>query len=321
MRLTHGKSKRLVGLAALVLFAGCELQEQTIVDIEDVVIAEVHVQLGQGIFGRNRAIAFLHRTIGGQGPGYSEVPGARVELRRSDGSVFELGPAPVRTCAVTLPVEGTGSCYWLAPSLAGELDPGESLELHITLAEGGVLRSATVVPGDFDLIGVTEGAQCVLAPETPMEVSWTSAQGAWAYINETEITGIRAALAPRGIEVDTDPLKLLGLSVSSGDTTIVFPGEFGVFNRFELDQGVANALQEGLPAGTQAAVTISAADRNYVNWVRIGNFNPSGQVRAPSVIGDGTGVFAATLTRTFRVLVNPDSTGGSYSAPACPGTD
>jgi len=41
-------------------------------------------------------------------------------------------------------------------------------------------------------------------------------------------------------------------------------------------------------------------------------------VRVPSVRGDGTGVFAATVTRTFEVVVNPDVTGGVYDAPACP---
>jgi hypothetical protein len=63
---------------------------------------------------------------------------------------------------------------------------------------------------------------------------------------------------------------------------------------------------------------ISATDRNYVNWVRGGNFNPSGVVRVPSVGGDGIGVFASTVTRTFEVVVNPDPAGGLFTAPACP---
>lgn len=302
---------------ALVLSAGCELQESTIVDVEDVVVAEVYVELGQGLFGQNRVIAFLHRTVGGLAPGFSEVPGARIALIRADGSTFEFAEASIQTCAATLPVEGTGSCYWLAPALSAQINPGDPLELTIALPGGGVLRSATVVPGDFGVIGIAEGAQCVLPPETTMEVMWSTSQGAWAYINETAISGIQAALVPLGIEVDADPLVLLGLSVSASDTTITFPGEFGIFNRFELDQALANSLQEGLPAGTRARITISAADRNYVNWVRGGNFNPSGQVRVPSMVGDGTGVFAAAVTRTFEVVVNPDSHGGLYSVPAC----
>src|SRR5690606_38046307 len=113
---------------------------------------------------------------------------------------------------------------------------------------------------------------------TPFEIHWTSSEGAWAYVNETTITGLADALAPEGIEAD-DPLYLLGLSISGADTTIVFPSEFGVFDRFDLDQDLAVRLQRGLPDGTEAAVSIAAVERNYVNWARGGSFNPSGQVR------------------------------------------
>ena len=137
-------------------------------------------------------------------------------------------------------------------------------------------------------------------------------------MNETVIVGIKDGLAPLGIDVESDTLELLGLSISASDTTIVFPGEFGIFSRFELDQDLATSLQDGLPPGTRAPVMISATDRNYVNWVRGGNFNPSGQVRVPSIRGDGTGVFASTVTRTFEVVVNPTPPGGAFPAPACP---
>ena len=52
------------------------------------------------------------------------------------------------------------------------------------------------------------------------------------------------------------------------DTTVVFPTEFGVFERFDLDGDLALAVSEGLPAGTYADVTIGALDRNWANWVR-----------------------------------------------------
>jgi hypothetical protein len=137
-------------------------------------------------------------------------------------------------------------------------------------------------------------------------------------VNETVIVGIKDAFAPLGIDVKSDTLELLGLSISASDTTIVFPGEFGIFSRFELDQELATSLQDGLPAGVRAPVMISATDRNYVNWVRGGNFNPSGQVRVPSVRGDGTGVFASSVTRTFEVVVSAASSQGPPSASACP---
>ena len=120
----------------------------------------------------------------------------------------------------------------------------------------------------------------------------------------------------RLLERFENPLYLLGLSISDQDTTIVFPSEFGVFNRFELDQAVAVRLQQGLPPATVAEVTITAVDRNFVNWARGGNFNPSGQVRVPSLDGDGTGVFAATVKRRFVVISESQA-----AAPPCPQPD
>jgi hypothetical protein len=134
-------------------------------------------------------------------------------------------------------------------------------------------------------------------------------------VNETEINGLPAALVSEGIVVEDDPLYLLGLSISSADTTVVFPSEFGVFDRFDLDQDLALRLQRGLPDGTDADVSVTAVERNYVNWVRGGSFNPSGQVRVASLRGDGTGVFGAAVTRRFTVVAEA-ATGGS--PPDCP---
>lgn len=47
---------------------------------------------------------------------------------------------------------------------------------------------------------------------------------------------------------------------------------------------------------------IAAGDRNYVNWLRGGRFNPSGMIRVPSVHGDGTGVFGSVAS-TRRLLI------------------
>ena len=153
-----------------------------------------------------------------------------------------------------------------------------------------------------------------MEPDTPLEVRWTRSAGAWAYVNETSINGLPAALAPENIEVEEDPLYLLGLSISASDTTVVFPSEFGVFDRFDLEQDLALRLQRGLPGGTDAQVTIAAVERNYVNWVRGGNFNPSGQVRVSSLRGDGSGVFGAAVLRRFSVVAeSPPSV-----RPDCP---
>lgn len=314
---TKGRVRAVVALMGLAA-AGCSLQEITIVDVEDVVVAEVQVQIGEGLLGGDRVTAFLHRTVGGLGSGFHPVPGAEIVISRDNGASVELTEAAIERCVSATPEGGTGSCYWMAPATSVGFGPGDHLRLRIHLASGGVLTSSTVVPGEFAILGIAEGAQCSLPPSTPLTIRWTASEGTWAYVNETLILGMKNAFLPLGIEVESDTLELLGLSTSASDTTIVFPSEFGIFSRFELDQDLATSLQAGLPPGTRAPVTISATDRNYVNWARGGTFNPSGQVRVPSIQGDGTGVFASTVTHTFEVVVNPAPQGGSFSAPACP---
>ena len=85
--------------------------------------------------------------------------------------------------------------------------------------------------------------------------------------------GLREALESQGLEVEADSVALTGVAVSDADTTIVFPSEFGVFDRFSLDSDIALTLQAGIPLGATASVMVGAVDRNYVNWVRGGNFN------------------------------------------------
>ena len=115
--------------------------------------------------------------------------------------------------------------------------------------------------------------------------------------------GLQESYRNKGITLSEDPLLLLGLSISQTDTTIVFPSEFGIFDRADIERDALLELQKGLPLNTDAAVVVAAVDRNYVNWVRGGNFNPSGQVRVPSVHGDGIGFFGSLVRRVFNVEV------------------
>jgi len=308
-------TRLLLPCAATLVVQACTLEEITLVESEDVVVAEVYVQLSPADPGRSRATAWLHRTLESGSPASQPVPGAQVLVTSAGVFSLELAETAPETCVVDTPVQGTGTCYATSFDMASRLRPGDRLTVEITLPGGGVLEGVSTVPGDFRLLGPADTGTCNVDPLTPVELRWTQSQGAWAYVNETLISGLRAALAPQGIEVEQDPLYLLGLSVSAADTTIVFPGEFGVFNRFELDQGVAVALQQGLPAATQARVGITAVDRNYVNWARGGNFNPSGLVKIPSLRGEGTGVFATTVTRTFQVGVNGPQ--APWEAPLC----
>jgi len=295
----------LLGAAAL---AACELEQITVVDVEDVAVAEVYVEIDEAE-GPPEVFALLHRTLGHPG---DTVPfrGARIVVSRADGLVLELNETPVENCGDSILEDGSGTCFEADRAETPALRPGDLLEVEVTLPAGGTLSGATRVPGSFRLRDVPQGtaATCRLPADTQMEVRWTRSDGAWAYINETSIHDLPAPLALEGIEMDEDPLYLLGLSISADDTTIVFPREFGVFNRFELDQDVALRLQRGLPAETLAEITITAVDRNYVNWARGGNFNPSGQVRVPSLRGDGTGVFGSTVVRRIVATVGHETT-------------
>ncbi len=306
----------LPGMLALLAIGGCELEQITLVDVDDVVVAEVYANLAADT-DEHEVRAFLHRTVGSAvdlETGVAELILADVQVTLSDGTVMRLVNDTISKCIKSSPVESSGACFVSNAAEARALRPGDVLELRIDLANGGTLLGATRLPGDFDLDAIP--AACRLEPNALLPIAWSRSEGAWAYINETSIRGLPEALEPEGIRVEDDPLYLLGLSVSDDDTETVFPSEFGVFNRFDLDQDLAVRLQGGLPEGVRAEVTITAVDRNYVNWARGGSFNPSGQVRVPSVRGDGTGVFGATVGRRFEIVVSSDPT----VTPHCPGS-
>jgi hypothetical protein len=226
---------------------------------------------------------------------------------------MSLDEVPTRNCIagdVMGPLDGT--CYSQDPRSAGRIVAGSTYSLRITLRDGSVLTGTTTVPGEFE-IGTPSAAVCRLDPGTTIDLHWTPARDAWVYVAEVDLNGLAEALAAQGIELEDEPLRLLGLSISRQDTTLAFPTGFGLFDRADPD--VADALiaiRDGLPPGVRASVVVAAADRNYVNWVRGGNFNPSGLVRVPSVRGDGTGVFGSIVAKTVVLTTVPEST-----APAC----
>jgi hypothetical protein len=233
-------------------------------------------------------------------------------MTRTDGYSFKLIGEDTDDCLESSPIEEPGACF-VAELPVARIGPSDIVEVLVELPGGGKITGAARVPGVFELDSIPHA--CVLPPNQLMTVTWSSSSDAWAYLSETSIRGLPEALSPEGIEVDDDPLYLLGLSISDSDTSIVFPAEFGIFNRFTVDYAdLAVRLQAGLPLGVTAEVSITAVDRNYVNWARGGNFNPSGQVRIPSLSGDGTGVFGATVGRGFDVLVSEQPSGLS----ACP---
>lgn len=301
---------RYASVVLALAASACELEELTVIDFVDVVVAEVYVTLGDAP-GAHRVRAFLHGTAAGGTPDAETFDDALMRITRAGGFTMDLALDQVTECVDSLPAGASGSCFVDGGQAAG-LAPGDALDLSVVLGDGRTLLASARIPGDFQLDGIS--VACRLAPESLLPLSWSRSDGAWAYVNETSISGLPAALAPEGIEVEEDPLYLLGLSISAGDTSIVFPSEFGVFDRFDLDQDLALRLQQGLPDGTDALVSVTAVERNYTNWVRGGSFNPSGQVRVASVRGDGTGVFGAAVVREFS-LVSSATPGGS---PDCP---
>jgi len=296
------------------ILSGCELQEIVVSTPDELVVAEIYLQAGS--FG-NRGIAYLHRS---SNAGTSQVPDADITLITSGGGRYSFSPFQLDGCFLgKVPSRLEGSCYVLDPEGRQALRPGAAFAVEVLLSDGGRLDGRTTIPGNFRVTRprAIEGPVCVLPPNTRLEVSWSPSDGAWAYIAEAEMFGLPALLAPLGIDLKEDPLVLLGLSISRSDTTIVFPSEFGVFDRADLDRNLLTALQQGLPDGASAAIVITAGDRNYVNWVRGGGFNPSGQVRLPSLAGTGgTGVFGSQIVRRFLLEVEADPPTGS---PLCSG--
>ena len=281
-----------------ILLLGCELDEVSLTEPENVLVAEVYLKVGDG---PDELSAFLQWTLGSAGS--TDLLQAVVAVEGPEGRVIPLIRGGREDCLVPEILDDVdGACFVAPGSVEGILAPGDRVELQITLPDGGSVYGGVVLPGDFHFLEPIVNEPCALPPGQPLELIWNPSGEAWAYAGETLIWGLRDALAPLGLEVEEDSLSLTGLSVSETDTTMVFPGEFGVFDRFDLDRDLALVLQEGLPLGAHAEVVIAALERNYVNWVRGGNFNPSGAVRIPSLRGDGTGVLGAVVRRMIRVV-------------------
>jgi hypothetical protein len=290
-------------IAVACALAACDLQEVTVAESEDVVVAEITLRAGDSI-----QTAFLHRTRQADVPG--DVRDARIEVTNAQGAVLGFRLADSEACLTEEALGAAGSCY-VSERSDYAIVPGETYTLRIELSTGEVMTSATRVPQAFTLIRPAV-AECSLPANTTLPVAWTSSSDAWVYISETLLHGLAPILQERGIALEDDPLELFGLSISNQDTTVVFPTEFGLFQRFDEDLTPALiAIQNGLPAGVVADVTIAAAERNYVNWERGGNFNPSGLIRVASIRGDGTGTFGSIVLR--RVVIHA----GSSTLPAC----
>jgi hypothetical protein len=281
------------GLAAAgLLAAGCMLPDMAVSPAEDRIVAEVFLRVGDP---RQRAL--LHGTI------QTEVRGAAIVVTDPEGRSLAYRESDEGCVGAGIPPLGV--CYE-AEAAADFVRPGVTYRLHID-AGGRILTGVTTVPADFALVEPVfiDGAtpvECSLPSWGSFDLVWTQSVGTWVYLLETRIWGIAGAVpeAPPDLE---EPLRLLGVSISSSDTTMRFPSNLGVFQRFEVDPAVLLALQRGLPGGISGDVVLAAGDRNLVNWLRGGNFNPSGPVRVPSIRGAGTGAFGSLVPKPFSFVV------------------
>jgi hypothetical protein len=290
-------------LLPLISTASCELSEVNLADADDLVVAEVVLRTDD-----DEQIAFLHRTLGNGLP--QTASGARIQLHDDAGHTWNMVETNLGRCLDD--TDGTpGTCYRVrTPALTPV--PGSTYTIRIDLPGGGVIEGETTVPGGFTMVRPNP-AVCRIPVGTTLEIAWSASRGSWVYVSEAKLAGLRDALRPQGIEVEDDPARFIGLSISASDTTIVFPTELGLFDRADPESSDALiAIRDGLPADVAAEVTVAAADRNYVNWVRGGQFNPSGMIQVPSLRGSGgTGVFGSIVVQRRTMLTTADP------APPC----
>jgi hypothetical protein len=284
--------------------AGCDLAEVTTAPGEDVIIVEAVLRTD---FVTQELL--LHRTVDGALAG--GVPGARVTITGSAGDVHTLVPGV--DCyqidalyARSDSLDFEGSCFVTAGQDAGWVQPGRSYDLRVETPDGRVIEGRTQVPGAYTVPAIPDnpdfGMICSIAPDSAFQLVWTQSEGAWGYVADLSISGLIQGLAGRGLRVP-DPMLVRGVSISQSDTTLVLPTEFGVFERLQYDSDLLLAIQQGFPEGTRIEMALAAADRNWVNSVRGGNFNPSGLVRISTVVGDGVGVFASLNVERAVILV------------------
>jgi len=305
----RGLRYALPAVLLLASAAACTIAEVTTTEPAEILIVE-------GVLRPDDPMQriLLHPTLTS---GMREGPaaGAAVVVIRQGGVRIPFQRTEEEAACLDLIPEARFACHVSGMTQPVRIWPGETYDLEVTTRDGERAFARTRVPDQFEIRAPVLDARrrCMLPPDTPLEVVWSRSEGTWSYIAEMQITGLRNALAGRVPGEIPDSISLTGLAISANDTTIMLPGEFGIFERTQFDQPLLIALRDGLPAGVNVQVVVAAADRNYVNGVRGGTFNPSGRVRVPSVAGAATGVFGSIVARSFQISVGD----GIGTLPSC----
>ena len=295
---------RAGALLCACLAAGCDLAEVTTAPGEDVIVVEAVLRTDL-----ETQQVLLHRTV--DGALVSGVEGARVTVTGAAGDVHRLVPGTEcyqidALYARSDTLDFRGSCYITAGQDGGWVQPGQRYDLRVEIPDGRVIEGRTQVPGAYQVPALRDdpelGSLCSMAPDSAFELVWRQSAGAWSYVADLNISGLSQTLSGRGFRVP-DPMLVRGVSVSQSDTTLLLPSEFGVFERLQYDSELLLAISHGFPEGTRMELVLAAVDRNWLNSVRGGSFNPSGLIRISTVVGDGVGVFGSLNVQRAVILV------------------
>ncbi len=107
---------------------GCELQDVTLVDVTDIVVAEVYVTIGDSA-ADNRVRAFVHGTPTGGLEGTATFDDATVQVLRDDGLTLDLSVGALEDCVTSHPDGSGGTCFVADSAGEAALGPGDMLAL------------------------------------------------------------------------------------------------------------------------------------------------------------------------------------------------
>ena len=312
---------RAPGLAipAMLVLGGCQLADVEVAPSPEVIVARVTAVLTvddplQPSRLGTSVVALITRSDRELS---HEIPGATVRIAGEHGQSLRLEevPDPRSTCITRLgngfrrPPGGSCHIGRMSPS---PFAPGEQISLEVALPDGRLLTGASRLPGLFAPSGLSlRAGRCRVEPDTGYRFSWQPVPGARTFIAEARVTGLGELWSSE------DPLYLPVALRSADHTAMVFPRDF-LYELTEREEWeLQRVLYTGLPEGATADVSIGAVDRNWANWIRVRR-GLEGEVRVPSVFGDGTGWFGTAVVWQVGIEsreAQPDT--GDDQLPIC----